>query len=122
MVANNYQKYQQNAVMTAAPGDLTLMLYNGAIKFCNLGLEGIETKNIKKTHESIMKAQNIITELQVTLNPNYLVASSMNSLYEFIKQLLIEANMGKDSGKLLQAKEFIVEFRDMWQQVMKLSH
>ncbi|MDF2801697.1 MAG: flagellar protein FliS [Anaerocolumna sp.] len=119
MLVNNYQKYQQNAVMTAAPGDLTLMLYNGAIKFCNLGIEGIETKNIKKAHESMVKVQNIIVELQSTLDSKYPVSEQMNSLYDFIKRLVSEANIYKDTERLGQAKELIVEFRDMWQQVMK---
>ena len=117
---NPYQKYQNNSVMTASPEELTLMLYNGAIKFCNLGKEAIEKKDIQASHKNIVKAQAIIQELRVTLDPNYSISAEMKRLYEFIEQLLLEANLKKDIEKLDQALELIRDFRDTWQEAMKV--
>lgn len=119
MLVNNYQKYQENAIATANPAELTLMLYNGAIKFCNQGIEAIENKNIQGAHSVIIKAQRIIEELQATLNDQYPIAKDIRPLYTYINDLLVDANITKDAEKLVEAKGFIVEFRDLWQQVMR---
>lgn len=117
---NAYQKYQNNSVFTASPEELTLMLYNGAIKFCNLGKEAIEKKDIQTSHTNIVKAQNIIQELRITLDTKYPVAEDMSRMYEFIGQLLTEANIHKDTSKLDDALGLIREFRDTWQEAMKM--
>lgn len=119
MVGNPYQNYQNNAVMTASPGELTLMLYNGAIKFCNKAIEAIEKKEVQQSHMYLVRAQDIITELQATLDTKYPVAKEMDVLYTFIKQLLLEANMQKDIQKINDALDLIRDFRDTWQQVIK---
>ncbi|MBP3889439.1 MAG: flagellar export chaperone FliS [Cellulosilyticum sp.] len=119
MLANQYQKYQQNSVLTASPAELTLMLYNGAIKFCNLAIEAIENNQVQQAHNYSLKAQQIILELKVTLDPNFSEAQSMNSLYDYIMDLLAKGNMKKDKEMILEAKGFIVEFRDLWHQIMK---
>lgn len=121
MLTNSYQKYQHNAIFTASPQELTLMLYNGAIKYCNLGAEMIENKNIEKANQYIIKAQDIICELQITLDDKYSITQEIKPLYEYIVRLLEEANINKDQQKLLEAKELIANFRDLWKEVMKLA-
>ncbi|MGL6174141.1 MAG: flagellar export chaperone FliS [Cellulosilyticaceae bacterium] len=121
MVNSAYQKYQNNSVLTARPEELTLMLYNGAIKFCNQAIESINKKDVQKSHTDIMKAQNIIEELQVTLNGDYEIAHEMNRMYEFVKQLLMEANIYKDINKLEDALYFLREFKEVWQEVVKCT-
>lgn len=116
---NPYQNYQNNAVMTASSGELTLMLYNGAIKFCNIAIEAMEQKNIPKANQASLRAQDIIGELQSTLDLKYEVGQDMDQLYAFINQLLVQGNMEKNKEKIEQAREFIREFRDMWQEVLK---
>lgn len=117
---NPYQQYQNNSVMTASPEELTLLLYNGAIKFCNLGKEAIEKQDIQSSHTNIVKAQAIIQELRVTLDVKYPISKEMERLYEFIEQLLVEANLHKDVDKLDDALALIREFRDTWQEAMKV--
>lgn len=119
MLANNYQKYQQNSVLTASPQELTLMLYNGAIKFCNLGIEKIQCRDIEKSNYYILKVQDIIYELRVTLDDKYEVSKEIRLLYEYISRLLEQANIEKNEEKLMEAKELIVDFRDLWKAVMK---
>lgn len=121
MAANPYTQYQNNSILTASRGELTLMLYNGAIKFCNIALEALEKKDIQKAHINIIKTQDIIQELQITLDMKYELSDNIDKLYEYIKELLIDANIEKDMQKLIDAKSFITEFRDMWQQVMKIK-
>ena len=116
---NPYQKYQNNSVLTASPEELILMLYNGAIKFCNQAAEAMEHNDIAKSNEYILKAQKIISELRVTLDKKYPVAKDMDRMYEFIYHLLVQANISKDIEKLSTATQFIREFRDTWKEAMK---
>lgn len=118
-VNNPYAKYNNNKVLTASPAELTLLLYEGAIKFCNIAMMGIEEKDIQKTHENIKKAQAIIEELQSTLNYSYKVAEDFNNVYKYIYDLLVRANMHKSKEELEQATEELRGMRDTWKQVMK---
>lgn len=119
---NPYQKYQNNSVLTARPEELTLMLYNGAIKFCNLAGEAIEKKEIEKSNLNIIKAQKIIAELRVNLDKSYSVAEEMDRMYEYIYHLLVQANISKNREALDTATHFIREFRDLWKEVIKKAN
>lgn len=121
MLAANYQKYQQNSVLTASPQELTLMLYNGAIKSCNQGLEAIEEGKVEKAHQYITKTQDIILELKCTLDDKYPISKNFEELYDYIMMLLVDANITKNGEKLLEAKAFITDFRDLWKEAMKAS-
>lgn len=121
MLPNAYQQYQNNAVMTANPAELTRMLYNGAIKFVNQGIESIEKKDFSSAHTYIMKAQRIIEELRATLDVKYEVGQQMDQLYVFIYDLLVQGNIKKDVKMLNDANDLIREFRDMWQEVIKMA-
>ncbi|MBQ4373101.1 MAG: flagellar export chaperone FliS, partial [Lachnospiraceae bacterium] len=64
---NAYAQYNNSKIMTASPAELTLMLYEGAIKFVNIAIVGIENEDNKKKCENIVKADRIIEEFQLTL-------------------------------------------------------
>lgn len=121
MVTGGYQKYQQNSIMTASPKELILMLYNGAIKFCNLALEGYDEGNYQKQHNALIRAQDIITELQLALDHNIEVSKLIDQLYTYIKEILVKANIQKDRESILEAKNLITEFRNLWQELMKVA-
>ena len=93
---NGYAAYANSKIMTASPAELTLMLYDGAIKFCNIAIAGIEENNIEKAHNNIRKVEDIISEFQATLNHKYATADDFNNVYVYLKERLIEANMKKD--------------------------
>ena len=97
------------------------MLYNGAIKFCNLALIGMEEEDIMKAHNNLMKAQRIIRELQATLNFKYEVSKDFDLIYTRILNSLLAANIKKDTDKLNEALEDIRGIRDVWTQVMKVA-
>lgn len=118
-VNNAYAQYNNNKVLTASPAELTLLLYEGAIKFCNIAMMGIEEKNIQKAHDNIKKAQAIIEELQATLNHSYKVAEDFDNVYRYIYDLLVQANMNKDKEILERALTEIRGMRDTWKEVMK---
>ena len=122
MTANNaYAKYKEQSVNTATPEELTLMLYNGCIKFINLAEVFIDEKNIEKTNLNIQKAQAIIGELNLTLNMDYEISTNLRQLYTFVNEKLLDANLRKDKKPLLEAKEIVTELRDTWKEAMALS-
>ncbi len=116
--SSGYGAYKSNNVMTASPQELTLMLYNGAIKFCTLSMENLEKKDITKAHNYNVRAQDIINELRITLDKKYPIAEEMDVLYRYILQLLVEGNINKDPAKVAEARHFITEFRDTWKQII----
>ena len=120
--ANAAKLYQQNSINTASPAKLTLMLYDGAVKFCNIALEGIEEKDIQKAHTNIMKAEKIIVELRVSLDRKYKVWEDFDRVYDYVYRRLIEANMKKDPEILKEALKHIKTMRDTWKEVMRLNH
>lgn len=113
--------YQKNAIMTASKAELTLMLYDGAIKFCNIALSGFEKKEYEKINTNLKKAQAIITELRATLDYKYPVWEDFERVYDYIYRCLIDANIHKDEEKLQEALKYIREMRDTWKEVMRLN-
>jgi len=123
MMPNNaYAQYNRNRILTASPAELTLMLYDGAIKFCNIAIMGIEQDDIQKTHNNIMKVQHIIEEFQITLNFKYEVANDFNNVYNYLMKRLREANLKKDKAILEEVLEHLHTMRDTWKEVMRLNN
>lgn len=121
MAYNAIAAYQNNTVQTASPAELTLMLYEGAIKFCNIALMGIEQNDFQKTNDNIIKAQKIIIEFRATLDPKYPVSKDFDVVYDYIYRRLIDANIAKDKEILEEALQYIREMRDTWKEVMRLN-
>lgn len=120
-VSNPYQSYQQNSVNTASPGELTLMLYNGCLKFIHQAKRAITEKNIEMKNTNIKKAQNIIQELMVTLNMDLEISQNMMSLYDYMNRRLIEANIKNDTAILDEVEGLVTEFRNTWKEVIQLN-
>ncbi|MBE5941165.1 MAG: flagellar export chaperone FliS [Lachnospiraceae bacterium] len=121
MAYNPMAAYGTNKVTTATPAELTLMLYEGAIKFCNIAQMAIEKNDYEKAHINIQKARNIIVELQSTLNFDYPVAKDFDVLYTFIFDKLVAANVQKDAAILDEVLVELREIRDIWKQIMKTT-
>ena len=121
MAINAAMAYKNNAIQTASPAELTLMLYEGAIKFSNIAIMAIEENDIQKAHENIVKVENIIMEFRSTLDHKYPVWEDFDRVYDYIYRRLVEANMKKDKEILEEALGYIREMRDTWKGVMKAN-
>ncbi len=118
---NAYSQYNNSKILTATPAELTLMLYEGAIKFCNIAIMGIEQGDVMKAHTNIVKVENIIIEFQSTLNHKYAVAEDFEKVYNYIYSRLVEANIKKDKEILEEVLTHLRGMRDTWKEVMKKS-
>lgn len=121
MDPNAINAYRRNAILTASKPELTLMLYEGAIKFCNIGIMAIEKKDYMTTNTNLKKAQAIITELRATLDHKYPVWEDFDRVYDYIYRRLVEGNIHKDIEVVEDALKYIREMRDAWKEVMRLN-
>lgn len=112
-------RYKQNSVLTATPEELTLMLYDGAIKFMNIAKYNMENKELEKTHNSLMRAQDIVTELNISLDMNYEISKDLRGLYDFVLSRLVDANIQKDSKAIDEAIDIINSVKESWKEAMK---
>lgn len=121
MLHNATQTYQTNQVTTATPSELTLMLYNGAIKFIKQAKVYLNEKNYVKTHEMCIKVQHILYELMNSLKKEYPISQDFNRMYDYMLRRTVEANMRKDSEILDEVEGLFVEFRDTWKEAITLA-
>ena len=121
MTAAMANVYKSNSIQTASPAELTLMLYDGAIKFCNIALGAMEKNDVEKVNTNIIKAERIISEFRATLDFKYPVAQDFDRVYDYIYRRLVEANIHKDAEVLEDALKYIREMRDTWKEVMRLN-
>ena len=118
---NAYAKYNNSKIMTASPAELTLMLYDGAIKFCNIAIMGIQEKDINKAHTNILKVQRIIDEFRATLDFKYSVAADFDRVYVYLLKRLLEANIHKDAEILEEVNTHLRTMRETWKEVMRIN-
>ena len=119
MVNTAADAYKRQQVMTATPEALTLMLYNGCLKFIKEGVEALAEKHYETANESLQKAQNIISEFRVTLNMDYEISHPLLPLYNYAYDRLVEGNMKSDPTIIAEASDIMTELRDAWAQAMK---
>lgn len=116
---NPYAQYNNSKILTASPAELTLMLYEGAIKFCNIAIMAIEKKDIEKANYNIIRVQKIVDEFRATLDMKYPVAQDFDRVYTYLQKRLIDANMSKDKEILEEVNTHLRSMRDTWKEVMK---
>ncbi len=119
---NPYLKqYKQTQVETAPREQILLMLYDGAVKFLHLAKQGFAEKNIEKIHNNIVKAQNIITEFQATLDMENggTFAKNLFSLYDYLNRRLLEANIKKREDYLDEVIRHVTALRDTWREAIQ---
>lgn len=114
--------YKQQQVLTASPAELTLMLYNGAIRFVNESIKALDDNNFEKANSANLRAQNIIREFMCTLDMQYEISKGYYQLYDYLEYRLIQANIKKDKEQLIEARSILQGLRDAWGQAMKQAH
>ncbi|MFD0824967.1 flagellar export chaperone FliS [Neobacillus sp. M.A.Huq-85] len=118
---NPYQAYQKHAVTTSKPEDLTLMLFRGMVKFIRLAKHSLQNKNLEESHKYNLRAQDILSELMVSLKKEYEISASLLSLYDYMKTRLIEANLNKNLDILEEIEGYAAELTETWSTAMKLN-
>lgn len=118
---NAYSKYKESSVYSASPEELTLMLFNGLVKFIMQAQEANIRKDVQKCHSSIIRAQDIIQEFQITLDRQYEVSKGLDSMYTYMYDRLVQANIKKDNEILNEVLGYARELRDTWEQAMKIA-
>jgi flagellar secretion chaperone FliS len=126
MLAQGYARtYRANAVLTASPGQLVLMLYDGALKALALAQQAFcepaaEPRRIEAINRHLLKAQAIISELQSGLNMEAggEFAQTMNRLYDYHNRRLFEANLRKQVAPVIEVERLLRELRDAWAEML----
>jgi flagellar protein FliS len=113
------QQYKQNAVTTASPAELTLMLYKGAVRFVNIAKQAIIKGDIEEANRSNLRAQDIVKELMSTLDTKYPISENLMALYDYLLRRLIQANIEKNVEILDEVKGYLEEFVITWTEAMK---
>jgi flagellar protein FliS len=110
-----------DAVLTATREELTLMLYEGGIKFCNQAITALEKKDYQQANQLILRVEDIVREFQITLDHQYPISKQLDSLYDYMHRRLVEANMQKDIALIEEVRNMFRDFRDTWKQAMKTA-
>ncbi|HWL16858.1 MAG TPA: flagellar export chaperone FliS [Opitutus sp.] len=126
MLANGYVKtYRTNAVLTASPGQLVLMLYDGALKAMAIAADAFarpeeDVRRIEVINHQLQKAQSILAELQSGLNlqAGGEFAQTMYRLYDYHTRRLFEANVKKDVAIVHEVEELVRPLRDAWAEML----
>jgi flagellar protein FliS len=116
MIPTPSDEYLRNAVMTAPPEQLQLMLYDGAIRFAAQGRDALKQQNYETACEKLIRAQRIVTELQNGLRPeiNPSLCEQLASLYGFVYRRLVEANVRHDARAVDEALQILEHQRETW--------
>ena len=117
---NNFGRYRKVQISTASRGKLILMLYQGAINSLKKSIELLEKKDYAGKGECIIKAQDIVMELNLALDMNGgEIARSLRSLYFYVYKQLIDANIQKDTGLIEESIRILTNLYEAWEQVVK---
>ncbi|MDR1961220.1 MAG: flagellar export chaperone FliS [Gracilibacteraceae bacterium] len=118
-VPNPYQNYKQQSIYMMTPPELLLLLYDELVKRVHLSMKALEAKEVDAAHKNLLRAQDIIRYLSVTLKDGYEISEVLDSLYDYFLQQLVLANVRKDPLILEEILPMIEELRDAWQQAKK---
>lgn len=123
---NGYVQYREQSVLTASPGDLVLMLYDGCIRqlrIARLALSpaGNAQPEVEEASQALLKSQDIVGELMQGLDFHYDVAKHLFRVYEYINFQLIQANIRKDCKLIENLEDIMTELRVTWEQVLKIN-
>jgi flagellar protein FliS len=122
MVQNRaFTAYNNSKILTATPAELTLMLYDGAIKFCNLAMTAIDNNDTETAHNNIRKVERIITEFDTSLDDRFEVSQDFHNVYHYLQSRLRDANVKKDKEVLEEVLKHLRTMRDTWKEVMQIT-
>lgn len=123
---NGYAQYREQSILTASPGDLVLLLYDGCLRQLRLAQFALQPEDsgrpdIQRAGQALVKAQEIIDELIQGLDFNFELSQNLFSLYEYANERLQQANMHKDCALIAIVEADIAELRATWEQALRTS-
>ena len=119
---NAYAQYNNSRILTASPAELTLLLYEGAIKFGNIAIVKMEQKDIQGSHNNIVRVEKIIDYLRETLDMKYPVAQDFENIYVYLSRRLMDVMASKDPAIMEEIVMHLRSVRDNWKEVMKKAN
>jgi flagellar protein FliS len=118
---NPYAKYQEQNTLTASPGELTLMLFDGCIKFLRRAALFLNEKKMENAHNELIRAQDILAELQSSLDMQYELSQGLFDIYEYIRTSAVEINVSKDAEGIPGLVGLLTELRETWQEAVRIN-
>lgn len=115
-------KYLETSVQTATPAQLLILLCDGAIRFCRVAIEAIKQKKYDEANNNLCRAQEIISEFMITLDPHSPISDNLMKLYDYFNYRLIEANTKKNIEPAEEVLGYLIELKETWFQASKLVH
>lgn len=120
MIANPYQQYQEANIESASQGKLLLMLYDGAIRFLVQAQVACEQQRWSDAHNFNLRAQDIITELIVSLNYDAGdIAKNLYQLYDYMNWRLVQSNIKRDVVGIQEVIKHLRTLREAWVEAVK---
>ena len=119
---NAYAQYNNSRILTASPAELTLLLYEGAIKFGNIAILKMEQKDIQGAHNNIVRVEKIIDYLRETLDMKYAVAQDFENIYVYLSRRITDAMISKNPADMEEVVTHLRSVRDNWKEVMKKAN
>lgn len=113
-----YDAYKDTEIATANQGKLIVMLYDGAIRFLRIAIDNLEPKTYDVANNNIIKAQDIVTELMLSLNMQEggEMAQNLFNIYAYLKKRLLEGNIYKDEKILKEVLTHLDQMKEAWEQ------
>ncbi len=121
MNKNASLKYIEQGSMTATPGELLMLLLNAEIKNIRVAILRIHDKKLEEAHNCLVKAQDIMNELILSLDDSFALSKELTALYTFIRDELVAANIKKDAAKLEALIPVVTQLRDTWEEAKKIA-
>ncbi|WP_019005322.1 flagellar export chaperone FliS [Cohnella laeviribosi] len=114
-----YQTYRRNKYETASPHRLIQMLYEGAIQNLTGAITSLDNGDLGQAHQRIVRAQDIVSELLACLNEEQggAIASNLKSLYLYMLNRLVQANVKKQKEPLAEVADLLREIKSAWDQI-----
>ena len=117
--ASHSAAYRQQSILTATPGQLVVMLYDGCLRFLHQAAHAMRGGDMAETNARLIRAEAIIDELHATLDMEKggVVASRLQGIYVFCSKHLLEARRNREPENIEKVSELLAELRDAWAQI-----
>jgi flagellar protein FliS len=116
-------QYQRMQAQTASPGQLVIMLYQGALRFIGRAKAGLQARDYDASRVNLLKAQDIVAELMASLDMGVgEISDNLMRLYEYMHRRLIDANIRRDEVAATEVEELLRSLLPAWQEAVRIAY